>query len=47
MSFLTREADWLVNAQRYERNEDRKGYRSGHYDKNFTTTSSNVTLRVP
>ena len=37
----------LVNAQRYERNTDRKGYRSGHYDRNFTTTSGNVTLHVP
>ena len=44
---LNQEADRLVNAQRYERNEDRKGYRSGHYDRNFTTTSGNVTLHVP
>ena len=44
---LNQEADRLVNAQRYERNEDRKGYRSGHYDRNFTTTSGNVTLHIP
>ena len=44
---LNHEADRLVNAQRYERNTDRKGYRSGHYDRNFTTTSGNVTLHVP
>lgn len=44
---LNYEADRLVNAQRYERNTDRKGYRSGHYDRNFTTTSGNVTLHVP
>ena len=44
---LNQEADRLVNAQRYERNDDRKGYRSGHYDRNFTTTSGNVTLHVP
>ena len=44
---LNHEADRLVNAQRYERNTDRKDYRSGHYDRNFTTTSGNVTLHVP
>ncbi|MBQ9698661.1 MAG: IS256 family transposase [Acidaminococcaceae bacterium] len=44
---LNQEADRLVNAQRYERNDDRKGYRSGHYERNFTTTSGNVTLHVP
>ena len=44
---LNHEADRLVNAQRNERNTDRKGYRSGHYDRNFTTTSGNVTLHVP
>lgn len=44
---LNHEADMLVNAQRYERSSDRKGYRSGHYDRNFTTTSGNVTLHVP
>lgn len=44
---LNQEADRLVNAQRYERNTDRKGYRSGHYDRNFTTTSGDVTLHVP
>lgn len=44
---LNEEADRLVNAQRYDRNDDRRGYRPGHYDRNFTTTSGNVTLRVP
>lgn len=44
---LNQEADRLVNAQRYERNDGRKGYRSGHYERNFTTTSGNVTLHVP
>lgn len=28
----------------YERSEARQGYRSGHYDRNFTTTSGDVTL---
>ena len=44
---LNQEADRLVNAQRYERNDGRKGYRSGHYERNFTTTSGNVTLHIP
>ena len=26
---------------------DRKGYRSGHYERNFGTTSGGVKLRVP
>ncbi len=34
-------------AARYERNEQRQGYRSGHYSRNLTTTSGDVTLRVP
>ena len=31
----------------YERSEARQGYRSGHYDRNLTTTSGDVTLHVP
>ena len=46
-ALLDHEADELVNAERYERSRDRKGYRSGHYDRNFTTTSGDVTLHVP
>lgn len=34
-------------AARYERNEQRQGCRSGHYNRNLTTTSRNVTLKVP
>ncbi len=44
---LNHEADELVNADRYERTGNRKGYRSGHYDRNFSTTSGDVTLHVP
>ena len=44
---LNHKADELVNAERYERTGERKGYRSGHYDRNFTTTSGDVTLHVP
>lgn len=46
-ALLDHEADELVNAERYERSGDRKGYRSGHYDRNFTTTSGDITLHVP
>lgn len=28
------EAEELVNAEKYERSGDRKGYRSGHYSRN-------------
>lgn len=46
-ALLDHEANELVNAEKYERSGDRKGYRSGHYDRNFTTTSGDVTLHVP
>ena len=44
---LEQEASMLTQAARYERNETRQGYRSGHYDRNLTTTSGDVTLHVP
>ncbi len=44
---LLAEAEKLTQAARYERNEARQGYRSGHYDRNLTTTSGNVTLHMP
>lgn len=31
-AMLDFEADQLVNADKYERTEGRKGYRSGHYE---------------
>ena len=46
-ALLDHEADELVKADRYERTGDRQGYRSGHYDRIFTTTSGDVTLHVP
>ncbi|MGI6513717.1 MAG: IS256 family transposase [Syntrophomonadales bacterium] len=46
-SLLEQEAEELTNAGRYERTEQRKGYRSGHYVRNLTTTSGNVKLKVP
>ena len=44
---LDAEADKLVNAERYARDEQRKGYRAGHYDRSFSTTAGDVNLRVP
>ena len=44
---LEAEAEKLTQAARYERSEERQGYRSGHYDRDLTTTSGNVTLHMP
>ena len=44
---LEQEAESLTQAARYERSEARQGYRSGHYDRNLTTTSGDVTLHMP
>lgn len=46
-ALLDKEADELVNAQKYERSAERQGYRSGHYKRNFQTTASEVKLNVP
>ena len=40
---LEKEAESLTQATRYERSDARQSYRSGHYDRNLTTTS--VTSR--
>ena len=47
IELLEAEAEKLTQAARYERNEQRQGYRSGHYNRNLTTTSGDVTLNVP
>lgn len=44
---LEAEAQQLTNAARYERTSERQGYRSGHYDRQFTTASGTVTLHMP
>ena len=46
-AMLDAEADRLVNAERYARDEERKGYRAGHYDRSFSTTAGDVNLRMP
>jgi putative transposase len=43
---LEAEAERPPQAARYKRNESRRGYRSGHYDRNLTPTSGDVTLHV-
>ena len=44
---LEAEAEKLTQAARYERNEQRQGYRRGHYSRSLTTSSRDVTLKVP
>ena len=46
-ALLDHEVNELVRAGKYERTGDRKGYRSGHYERNFGSTSGEVKLRVP
>ena len=46
-ALLDKEADDLVNTQKYERSNERQGYRSGHYKRNFHTTAREVELKVP
>lgn len=46
-NLLEQEAKELTNAAKYERTETRQGYRAGHYERNLTTTSEEVTLNVP
>ncbi len=46
-ALLDHEAEELVNAEKYERSGERKGYRSGHYSRNFQTTAGEVKLKMP
>lgn len=46
-SMLDAEADRLINAERYARDSERKGYRAGHYERSFTTTAGDVKLKMP
>ena len=41
------EDDKLVQAERYAREQTRKGYRAGHYERSFSTQAGDVTLKVP
>ena len=42
-AMLDEEADQLVGARPYERTDER----AGHYERGFTTTSGQVTLKMP
>ena len=44
---LEAEADDLVGAGRHGRTADREAYRAGHYDRGLTTSSGEVTIRMP
>ena len=44
---LDEEAKALTNAERYARTAEPQGYRAGHYERDFQTTSGNVTLKMP
>ena len=44
---LDEEADQLVGAKRYERNEKRRDTRAGHYERKLHTSAGEVTLKVP
>ena len=46
-AMLDEEADQLVGTGPYERTDERAAYRAGHYDRGFTTTSGQVTLKMP
>lgn len=46
-ALLEEEADDLVKAGRYERTAGREAYRAGHYERDLTTTSGQVTLKMP
>jgi transposase-like protein len=44
---LDAEADQLCNASRYQRTEDRRDTRAGHYKRKLHTKAGEVTLNVP
>ena len=46
-ALLDAEADRLCNAQRYERAEDRRDRRAGHYERKLHTKAGEVSLKVP
>ena len=46
-ALLDAEAERLVGAGRYERSQERKDYRSGHYERQLQTKAGEVTLKVP
>ena len=46
-AMLDEEADQMVGAGPYERTDERAAYRAGYYERGFTTTPDQVTLKCP
>lgn len=46
-TMLDEEAAELCNAEKHERTDERKNYRSGHYQRKLLTTAGEVELSVP
>ena len=46
-AMLEAEADQLCNAQKHERNNERQGYRAGHYERKLLTKAGEVNLKIP
>ena len=46
-ALLEEEATRLLNAESYERCDEREGYRAGHYSRNITTKAGEVSLDMP
>ena len=46
-ALLEEEAGDLIEADRYERTVEREAYRAGHYERGLTTTSGQVTIKMP
>lgn len=46
-AMLNEETDQPVGTGLYKRTDERAAYRAGHYERGFTTTSGQVTLRLP
>lgn len=46
-AMLDAEADEIANAARYERKDDRKAFRAGHYGRTLTAKAGKLELKVP
>ena len=46
-AMLDAEADEIANAVRYERNDARKAYRAGHYERKLTARAGRLELKLP
>lgn len=44
---MEKERDEYINALPHERNEERRGYRNGYYERELITTSGSLKLKVP